>query len=375
MTSLLRLSLRPLRKPLSTLPPNPLLRSFSASSSPTPPSKPRIYAELSKARLSSLVVLTTSCGFLSAGLPLTLSLPTMLGASFGTALCASSASTWNQVLEVDRDKKMKRTRLRPLPAGNVSIQEASALAITTGTLGGLTLYAFTDPLTTALGLGNIALYAPIYTLTKPRSEINTWVGAIVGAIPPVMGWTAAGGNLLDPECAFLASSLFLWQFPHFFALSWMHRVDYSRGGFQMVPCNDPTGDRTASLITRYSVYLSTLPILSTFAGITSSMFAVEGFLLNGYLLYRAKKFDDDRSNGNARKVFLTSLWYLPCLLGLFIFHSKNWNDESQKEIQEKVVALREKGKALCVHEVLDSKDLCPVPHTSSAPKVSAPASN
>ncbi|GMH53167.1 hypothetical protein TL16_g01389 [Triparma laevis f. inornata] len=364
MTSLLRLSLRPLRKPLSTLPPNPLLRSFSASSSPTPPSKPRIYAELSKARLSSLVVLTTSCGFLSAGLPLTLSLPTMLGASFGTALCASSASTWNQVLEVDRDKKMKRTRLRPLPAGNVSIQEASALAITTGTLGGLTLYAFTDPLTTALGLGNIAL-----------SEINTWVGAIVGAIPPVMGWTAAGGNLLDPECAFLASSLFLWQFPHFFALSWMHRVDYSRGGFQMVPCNDPTGDRTASLITRYSVYLSTLPILSTFAGITSSMFAVEGFLLNGYLLYRAKKFDDDRSNGNARKVFLTSLWYLPCLLGLFIFHSKNWNDESQKEIQEKVVALREKGKALCVHEVLDSKDLCPVPHTSSAPKVSAPASN
>ena len=115
------------------------------------------------------------------------------------------------------------------------------------------------------------------------------MGAVVGAIPPVMGWTASGGSLMDPECLFLGSSLFLWQFPHFFALSWMHRKDYAQGGFQMVPVNDPTGERTASLISRYSIYLSALPIASTIIGMTNPMFAVEGCLLNGYLLYKSRK--------------------------------------------------------------------------------------
>jgi len=194
-------------------------------------------AELSKARLSALVVLTTSCGFLSAGLPLYVSVPTLVGASVGTALCASSAGTINQVLEVDRDRKMKRTRHRPLPSGEVSVTHASVLAAATGTLGGTVLYLTTDPLTTVLGVGNIALYAPIYTISKRSTEWNTWVGAIVGAIPPVMGWTASGGSLLDPECLFLGSSLFLWQFPHFFALSWMHRKGEIRRASRRWSCS------------------------------------------------------------------------------------------------------------------------------------------
>ena len=114
---------------------------------------------------------------------------------------------------------------------------------------------------------------------------------MVGAVPPVMGWAAAsGGNILAADPLMLASILFLWQFPHFFALSWMHREDYSRGGFEMIGVNDPTGSRSSKLISRYSMYLSVLPFIATGAGLTSSMFALEGVVVNAYLLYTAHKF-------------------------------------------------------------------------------------
>jgi len=191
-------------------------------------------ADLSKARLSALVVSTSSFGFLAAATPI--SYTTLVAASLGTALCSSSASTLNQIFEQDRDSRMKRTAQRPLVTKQImGTHGAYALAATTGMTGGATLYFGTDPITTALGVGNIALYAGAYTYLKPRSEWNTWVGAIVGAIPPVMGYTAAtnGSGLFDIEAALLGGTLFLWQFPHFFALSWMHRVDYARGGFQV----------------------------------------------------------------------------------------------------------------------------------------------
>ncbi len=191
-------------------------------------------SELSKARLSALVVSTSSFGFLAAATPISYS--TLAAASLGTALCSSCASTLNQIFEQDRDARMKRTAKRPLVTKHVvGSNGAYALAATTGFTGGATLYFGTDPITTFLGVGNIALYAGAYTYLKPRSEWNTWVGAIVGAVPPVMGYTAAtnGLGLFDLEAALLGSTLFLWQFPHFFALSWMHRVDYARGGFQV----------------------------------------------------------------------------------------------------------------------------------------------
>eukprot|EP00957_Ditylum_brightwellii_P023542 1776932-Ditylum_brightwellii.AAC.1 len=166
---------------------------------------------------------------------------------------------------------MKRTAHRPLVKGTISPANAKLLGTMTGVTGGTVLLYGTDPITAMLGVGNIALYSGLYTYLKPRSEINTWVGAVVGAIPPVMGWTAAGGSPLDTEALLMGSTLFLWQFPHFFALSWMHRIDYGRGGFQMVPVNDiqTKGDRTAGLIMRYTGYLSTVPILSTVLDVTS----------------------------------------------------------------------------------------------------------
>lgn len=320
-------------------------------------------SDLSKAKLSALVVSTCSFGFLAAAEPISYS--TLAAASLGTALCSSSASTLNQIFEQDRDARMKRTAHRPLVTKKiVGNNGAYALATLTGLSGGATLYFGTDPITTALGVGNIVLYAGAYTFLKPRSEWNTWVGAIVGAVPPVMGYTAAthGVGIWDVEAALLGGTLFLWQFPHFFALSWMHRADYARGGFQMVATNDTAkGCATADLITKYTLYLSTMPIISTLSGVTSSMFAIEGLFLNGYALYVANKFNQERSNGSARKVFLTSLWYLPCWMILFLIHSKKWregidgeesiDDELILILKKKVDDLRQSGRDLCLHEI------------------------
>lgn len=335
------------------------------------------FSELSKLRLSALVVSTTSAGFLAAGGPISYS--TLVACCIGTSLCSSSASTFNQVLEVERDTKMKRTRNRPLPKNVYTPLQATVLGATTGVSGGMLLLYGTDCVTATLGVANIGLYAGLYTYMKPRYELNTWVGAVVGAIPPIMGWTAAGGSVTDIEALLLGSTLFLWQFPHFFALSWMHRIDYGRGGFQMVPVNDlETGDRTAKLITRYTWYLSSIPFLSTMADVTSSMFAVEGVALNAYALHVAYKFDQDRTNANARKVFLTSLWYLPCLMTLFILHSKTWKEEDTQEygddtlrslLKQKINFITQTGKELCVHEAVtgaassnqeNNADRCPI---------------
>lgn len=335
-------------------------------------------AELSKARLSALVVSTTAFGFLAAG-PTALaftSLPTFVAASIGTAMCASSAATFNQVIEVERDGRMKRTGNRPLVTGAVSKDIALGLGCLTGASGGLILGLGTDPVTTVLGVGNIGLYAGLYTFLKPRSEINTWVGAVVGAIPPVMGWTAAGGSIMDAEAVLLGSTLFFWQFPHFFALNWMYRADYKRGGFAMVAVNDPNGDRTAGLIKRYGIYLASIPFISSALEVTSPMFAVDGgILLNGYALYVASNFEKERSNANARKVFLTSLWYLPCVMMLFLLHSRRWHEEISDDntltlkdgdagdvsmlvsMQNLMNEIQSKGRELCMHEAIASKDI------------------
>lgn len=342
--------------------------------------------ELSKAKLSALVVSTTTFGYLAAA-PIPFSYTTLAAASLGTGLCSSCASTLNQIYERDRDAKMKRTAHRPLVKQNViGVNGAYSLACTTGIAGAATLYIGTDAITTALGVGNIILYSGIYTYLKPRSTWNTWIGAFVGAIPPVMGYTAAtnGSGMYDIEALLLGSTLFLWQFPHFFALSWMHRVDYARGGFKMISTETTSNsshsigstggsneeivicpeDETSRLITNYTYYLSTLPIISTLTGVTGSMFAIEGFALNGYAIYVAKKFDQDRSNKNARTVFLTSLWYLPCWMMLFLLHSNKWRDgktdNDDEQVDQNIVEvlkrymndIRNTGRELCPHEIL-----------------------
>jgi heme o synthase len=381
-----------------------------------PTSLTKAFLELGKARLSALVVTTTAAGFGAAG-PVALSDPSVLVAALaGTAFCSMSAAAVNQMLEVERDRKMKRTQPRPLVTGALSMPQAALAAAMWGTLGPLILWYGTDPLTTSLGMTNMFLYTCIYTPMKPVTTLNTWAGAVVGAIPPVMGYTAASAVitastpasmtslaatdvalfslLTDPVAITLGATLYLWQLPHFMALSYMYRQDYLRGGFVMVPTayatkspnnNDATKEdeeeaaavKTANVIVRYAWYLSMVPIAVTLLNITSSMYALEGCLLNAYALRAAYRFKDQRSNQNARHIFLTSLWYLPCTLMLFLLHSKTWDAtvDEKNEIQHAnalsqylsagIHLIRQKGRELCVHEHAtlqgaNARQSCPV---------------
>jgi len=285
-----------------------------------------IYAQLSKARLSSLVVLSSSAGFLLAGAPV--AVDSLVGVSLGTAMCAAAANTFNQVYERNTDKLMKRTCARPLPAGKISRMHALTFGAVNAVAGTAVLGITCNPLTAGLGAANVALYALVYTPMKRISTWNTWVGAIVGGIPPLMGYAAATGTVASAEAAILGAGLFLWQFPHFFSLAWLSKRDYAAGGHKMIPCFDKTGASTAKLLTRYSMALSSLPLMSYSLGITSAMFPLESILFNGYLLYGAQRFKENPSMGNARRVFRASLWYLPVFMFLMVFHKNEWADPS-----------------------------------------------
>lgn len=299
----------------------------------------KIYSQLSKARLSGLVVMTTGAGFLMAGGPI--SWGSFAAAAVGTSLAAASANTFNQAWEVELDAKMKRTCKRPLPSGKISRSHAVAFGAATAATSTGILALGCNPLTAALGLFNIGLYSLVYTPMKTRTEFNTWVGSVVGAIPPVMGWAAATGSALSPEAALQAYLLFAWQMPHFFALSWRSRNDYARGGYKMVPCADPTGARTGSLVLRYSLYMVPIPIVAAMLDATSYMYAVEGTLVNAYAVYLAQRFYRNPTNGAAQKVFLCSLWYLPVMLGCMVLHSQNWLSDEELETKKKSNMWRE----------------------------------
>ncbi|OQS03710.1 protoheme IX farnesyltransferase [Thraustotheca clavata] len=367
----------------------------------------KIYSQLSKARLSSLVVVTAGAGFFMMGGPI--SWGSFSALAVGTTLAAASANTFNQAYEIRTDGLMKRTMTRPLVTGAVTKNHALAFGAATALSSTALLAAGCNPLTASLSLFNIGLYSCIYTPMKQTSEWNTWVGALVGAIPPVMGVAAANGLLLSPEALLTGSALFMWQMPHFFALSWRLRHDYARGGYKMIPCADPTGKRTAGVIMRYALALSALPVAAAATGATSYMFAVEGLGINAYAVHLARKFYTNPSTANANKVFFCSLWYLPAVLGLMVFHSNNWkNDEVvEKEgqhqslldvlapssedtiefktapvadrLKEFVLSTRAQLKEVCLHEYLwksadknaplkedDSHLFCPVVTTASA---------
>lgn len=314
------------------------------------------YAALSKFRLSSLVAFTTAAGFVSASYGMPFDWTTFGAVCAGTSLCASSASAFNQIFEKDHDAKMKRTCQRPLPSNRISLPTATKFGLSTGVLGTALLYAGTNPIVAALGLGNIFLYAGPYTFSKRFSAYNTWLGSVVGAIPPVMGAAAAsGGVIMSPESIIMATLLLLWQFPHFFALAWMYRQDYASGGFRMVSTEDPSGMRTASVMTEYTWYLALLPVATTLTGYTSYMFGVEGVALNAYLLTLVYKFKSDRSNANARKVFLTTLWYLPLLLCGYLFyarHEDSLTDSLPSSVDLAMDRARAQLRQLCLHEAI-----------------------
>ncbi|KAG0261264.1 Protoheme IX farnesyltransferase, mitochondrial [Mortierella polycephala] len=292
-----------------------------------------IYMDLSKARLGALVTLTTMSGY--AMTTAAASLPTLFSLTVGTALCITSANAYNQFVEPPYDAQMSRTRNRILVRKAVSPLHAWSFATATGLAGVGLLAAAVNPLTAALGAANLVLYAGVYTPMKRMSIVNTWVGAIVGAIPPMMGW-AACTNSLDPEAWLLGALLFAWQFPHFNSLAWNLRADYSKAGYRMMAVTDPKLNARVSL--RYSLALIPLVTLAPYLDMTSWWFAIDGNIVNAVMLAGAANFWRKRDDKSARQLFFGSLIYLPVVLGLMMFHKKGKDAHASGAIETSVGA-------------------------------------
>jgi protoheme IX farnesyltransferase len=275
-----------------------------------------LYLELAKARLGSLVILTTIVGYVLASrghwAPWTL-----VWTVIGTSLTAFGANILNQWWEADRDALMHRTRSRPLPSGRIGSREALRWGLLSSLLGTGVLAAGANLLTAALAGGTVLLYVLVYTPLKVRTPLNTVVGAVVGAVPPMMGWTAATGRV-ELGAWILFGLLFVWQVPHFLALAWMYRDDYARGGYRMLPAVDDAGGLTGRMAFVWAAALLPLSACLTVSGVTGSVFLATSLALGAAFAWLGLRFARERSRPAARRLFLASVLYLPALLGLMV---------------------------------------------------------
>ncbi len=272
--------------------------------------------ELVKARLSLLVLLTTLVGFLIAWrgpIPWVLLTATLLG----TALCAGGAAALNQWMERDIDARMKRTRERPLPAGRMSPRDALLFGLLFSLAGIAILGLFTNLRAAFLAFATIAIYIVVYTPMKRMSSLNTLVGAIPGALPPLIGWVAARGSY-SLEGGLLFATLFFWQMPHFLAIAWMFRDDYKAGGCVMLTDSDPDGLMTGRQALLYSICLIVISLLPGFLGFNSPLYFYGALLLGLAFSAFAAIFLLRRDRDSARNLFFASIIYLPLLLGLLV---------------------------------------------------------
>ncbi|KAL6493420.1 Protoheme IX farnesyltransferase, mitochondrial [Orobanche gracilis] len=278
----------------------------------------RCYWELSKARLSMLVVATSGTGYI-LGSGSSVDYLGLCCTCAGTMMVAASANSLNQVFEVRNDAKMNRTRQRPLPSGRINIPHAVTWASFMGISGTTLLACKANILAAGFAASNLVLYAFVYTPLKQIHPVNTWVGAIVGAIPPLLGWAAASGQI-SLNGMMLPAALYFWQIPHFMALAYLCRKDYADGGFKMFSLGDVTGHRTALVSLRNCIYLLPLGYLAYDWGITSGWFCAESTLLALAISSTAVSFFLNRTTKNARRMFHASLLYLPVFMGGLLLH-------------------------------------------------------
>jgi protoheme IX farnesyltransferase len=275
-----------------------------------------VFADLVKARLTTLVLLTTLVGFYMGWRgPMNFAL--MFHVVAGTALVASGAAALNQLLEREYDAKMRRTQSRPLPSGR--LQPATVMIFGGAcAVAGLVYLAFlVNPLTSVLGAVTLVSYLFIYTPLKRVTWLNTPVGAIPGALPPLMGWTAARGEMSSEGWALFAILAF-WQLPHFFAIAWLYREDYARAGFKMLPEVDPTGQRTGQQAVSHTLALLAVSVFPYVFNLAGPVYLAGALLLGAYYLWCAMAFARQLTLPRARQLFLASIIYLPLLLVVMV---------------------------------------------------------
>ncbi|MBK6751322.1 MAG: protoheme IX farnesyltransferase [Acidobacteria bacterium] len=274
------------------------------------------YVELTKPRIAFLLVLTSAAGFYLATKG---SFDTVLfiNAMIGITLLAFGVATLNQWVERDIDPLMERTEKRPLPSKRVSPNEALFFGIVQCAVAEAYLLFLVNGLTAVLGLVVIVGYVLVYTPLKTRTSASTAIGAIPGALPPLMGWTAAANEITVAAWALFAMQ-FLWQFPHFFAIAWMYREQYKNAGILMLPVVEPSGTLTFRQIVLFTIMLVPVSIAPFIFGISGIFFLVGAILLGLWFLYAGVRSALDRSNERARKLLLVSVIYLPLLFILMV---------------------------------------------------------
>ena len=275
-----------------------------------------VFTELVKARLTLLVLLTTLVGFyLGASGPVDYGL--MFHALSGTALVAAGAAALNQLMEREFDARMRRTEGRPLPAGRITPAAVLVLGTSLSVVGLTWLLVAVNSMTALLGVLTISSYLFLYTPLKRRTVLNTVVGAIPGALPPLMGWTAATGGIAAEGWALFAI-LFFWQLPHFMAIAWLYREDYARAGYRMLSGVDPEGRRTAASAVRNTLALLVISLYPYLLGTAGAVYLAGALALGIGFLAFAIVFARSLTERSARRLFLASILYLPLLLGLLV---------------------------------------------------------
>jgi heme o synthase len=292
------------------------MKTAGAVAIPAGRSRAADYVTLAKPRLNLLVVGSTLAGF-AMGRGDMSDVVLVLGMGGGTALVAGGASAFNQVIERRTDALMRRTRLRPMADNRMSATDALIYASVLSGLGLVILAAFVNLLSSAVALATLVSYAAIYTPLKLRSSFATVIGAIPGALPPVIGWAAAT-NTLSREAWILFGILFLWQLPHFLAIAWMYKDDYARAGFPMLPVIEPDGRSTVRQSVVYAAALLPLSLAPTLVGMTTTWYFVAAMVLTLAFVGLTLRFAQTRAVADAKRVFFGSILYLPVLWILMI---------------------------------------------------------
>lgn len=281
------------------------------------------FVQLTKPRLNALVVATTLGGYYMAG-PATVLGPTgsdggwlLFHTIVGTALVAGGSAAFNQYYERVTDGLMRRTRARPLPGNRLQPVEALWFACALSGIGLLQLALGANLLAAGVALVTLLAYVGVYTPMKSRSPFSTVVGAVPGALPPIIGWAAVRGSLEPVSWALFAIG-FLWQLPHFLAIAWLYRADYERAGFPMLPVIEPDGRSTGRQAVAYAAALVPVSLAPSAFGLAGSLYFVAAFVLSVAFLILAVRFAATRSTGSARALFFASILYLPALWAFMI---------------------------------------------------------
>jgi heme o synthase len=283
----------------------------AASDRSATPSRAADFLTLTKPRLNSLVLVTTAAAYYLGGGE-QLSWAQLLNTMAGTALVAGGASTLNQYLERHTDRLMRRTGMRPLPDGRLHPQDALSFGVLLSSIGIAELSLFVNPLTAWVALVTLASYVLVYTPMKTRTSLSTIVGAVPGALPAVIGWTAAT-NTLSIEGWVLFAIVFMWQMPHFLAIAWMCRDDYARAGIPLLPVIQPDGRTTGYQSVLYTAVLIPISLLPTAVGLSSAYYIVGAITLAAILMVLSLEFASTRSLPAARRLFFGTILYLPLL--------------------------------------------------------------